>query len=270
MENESEKELNVADSIDVEEEATNEISTEEEFSDTEEQENVSEEAESSEEDENEESEEDKITNQENLQTQEQNAKFAKIRREAEKEARLKAKKEVDEAYQKGKLDAYKGKLNPFTQTEIKDLVDIEVYEDMYKISENGGDPLKDYSSYVADKNREEARLANEKKEREIKAQQEIDDFSKKYPDVNLNDLFKDEMFKDYAEGKNKSLTETYESFNKLKNSFRNKGIETAKKTIANSISSPGSLNSGSEGGVDYKSMSKEDFKKELEKVKEGF
>lgn len=265
MENESEKELNVADSTVVDETTEEEDSLE--FTDTEEEENENpstpEGDDSNEEtsetfEENVESETEKRS-----QTSEENSKYAAARRKAEKA-------KYDKAYEEGRLSAYKGKINPYTNTKIEDLTDVEVYEDMYKIAEDGKDPLKDYASYTADKRREEARIEKEKLEKESKAQQEIEEFSKKYPDVNISSLLKDEMFLDYAEGKNKTLVDTYESFSKFKRSFRNEGIKTAKKTIANSISTPGSLNQSSDNTPDYESMSREQFLKELEKVKEGF
>ena len=241
MENESEKELNVADSTVVDETTEEEDSLE--FTDTEEEENEnpsSTEDDDSNEDASETSEEDVESETEKRpQTSEENSKYAAARRKAEKA-------KYDKAYEEGRLSAYKGKINPYTNTKIEDLTDVEVYEDMYKIAEDGKDPLKDYASYTADKRREEARIEKEKLERESKAQQEIEEFSKKYPDVNISSLLKDEMFLDYAEGKNKTLVDTYESFSKFKRSFRNEGIKTAKKTIANSISTPGSLNQSSD------------------------
>lgn len=265
MENESEKELNVADSTVVDETTEEEDSLE--FTDTEEKSNEnlsSTEDDDSNEETSETSEEDVESETEKRpQTSEENSKYAAARRKAEKA-------KYDKAYEEGRLSAYKGKINPYTNTKIEDLTDVEVYEDMYKIAEDGKDPLKDYASYTADKRREEARIEKEKLERESKAQQEIEEFSKKYPDVNISSLLKDEMFLDYAEGKNKTLVDTYESFSKFKRSFRNEGIKTAKKTIANSISTPGSLNQSSDNIPDYESMSREQFLKELEKVKEGF
>lgn len=265
MENESEKELNVADSTVVDETTEEEDSLE--FTDTEEEDNEN--PSSTEGDDS--NEETSETFEENVesetekrsQTSEENSKYAAARRKAEKA-------KYDKAYEEGRLSAYKGKINPYTNTKIEDLTDVEVYEDMYKIAEDGKDPLKDYASYTADKRREEARIEKEKLEKESKAQQEIEEFSKKYPDVNISSLLKDEMFLDYAEGKNKTLVDTYESFSKFKRSFRNEGIKTAKKTIANSISTPGSLNQSSDNTPDYESMSREQFLKELEKVKEGF
>ncbi|MCI8460440.1 MAG: hypothetical protein HFE81_03510 [Bacilli bacterium] len=259
MNNESEKELEVAEPIEVEEETTDENVEDDDNLEFDEPDNDSENN-----IEKEESEKEKP----NKQSAEENSTYAQIRRKAEKDAELKSQKQIEDAYQKGRLEAYKGKINPHTGTEIKDITDIEVFEDMERIAQNGGDPLKDYASYTADKKREEEKLAQEKQEREEQAQKEVDEFTKKYPDVNLSDLFKDEMFKDYAEGKTKSLTEIYESYNKLKKSFRNKGVEVAKQTIANSMSSPGGLNQSSDNHVDYENMSREEFLKEVEKVKE--
>jgi len=260
---ESEKELEVADSTEVEEEPTekeeiNEDDTQE-FTDSNSEEETKEESTSDKESEPKEKKE-----SESKQSDEENSKYAAARRKAEQDVDIKVK----EAYEKGKLEAYKGKINPYTNSEIKDLTDVEVYEDMYKLASSGKDPLKDYASYFADKKREENRLASEKAERETKAKKEIEEFSNKYPDVNITSLFDDENFKDYADGKNKSLIEVYESYNKFKNNFRNKGIETAKKTIANSVSSPGSLNNSSDNFIDYENMSREQFLKEVEKVKD--
>lgn len=202
------------------------------------------------------------------QTKEERAMYANKRREADKQ-RKEQEALKKKAYDEGRLSAYKGKINPYTNTEIKDMEDIEVYEDMFKLSEAGKDPLKDYASYVADKKRTLAKEAREEEEREAKALKEVEEFQGKYPDINLTELLKDEMFMDYAEGKSKTLLETYESYSKFEKNFRNKGIETAKKTVANSISSPGSLNAGSENDIDYNSMSREDFLKEVNKVKSG-
>lgn len=273
MENNSEKELTVAESIDVEEVSAEE--TEEmEFSDYEEDQ--------VEDDSNENNDSEKIGKIQNSEeikkddkekkkplSKEERSIFAQARRTVEKSVEEKHKKALDKAYERGRLESYLGKTNPYTNTEIKDIEDVDAYESMYKIAEAGGDPLKDYASYIADKRREDARIQKEQEEREIKAQNEIDDFSSKYPNVNLSELLNDEQFKDYAEGKNKPLVDVYESYKKFTTAFRNKGIETAKKTIANTISSPGSLSSDSENVVDYTTMSKEEFEKVVSRVKDG-
>ena len=71
------------------------------------------------------------------------------------------------------------------------------------------------------------------------------------------------------EGKNKSLVEVYESFNKLKNQFRTSAIDVAKQTIANANASPGSLGSGSEMTISYDNMSSEEFNKIVQGVIDG-
>lgn len=277
MENESGKELTVAESIDAEEESVEE-SEEMEFSDSEEsqgedkvEENDTETAsvEESEEEPKDEENDSKEKRGSKTLSKEERAMYAKVRKVVEKSVDEKHKKALDRAYERGRLEAYKGKINPFTGTKIADLTDAEVYEDMYKISESGGDPLKDYASYIADKRREDARINKEQEERQTKAQNEVDDFNNKYPNVNLTELLNDEQFIDYAEGKNKSLTEVYESYKKFTTAFRNKGVEIAKKTIANKISSPGSVSSNSETVVDYATMSKEEFEKVVSRVKDG-
>lgn len=275
MENESEKELTVAESIDTEEETVNEIE-EMEFSDSEEErvddkstDNTLDEKPKENEKDNENVLDEQSKKESKPLSKEERAIYAKARRTVEKSVDERHKKALDKAYERGRLEAYKGKVNPYTGTEIKDLTDVEVYEDMYKISESGGDPLKDYASYAADKKREDARIKKEQEERQLKAQSEVDDFSNKYPDVNLTELLNDEQFIDYADGKDKSLTEVYESYKKFTTAFRNKGVEIAKKTIANKVSSPGSVSSNSETVVDYATMSKEEFEKVVSRVKDG-
>ncbi len=196
------------------------------------------------------------------QSKEDNSKYADARRKAEKEAEIKIK----EAYEKGKLEAYVGKINPYTNEEIKDLQDVEVYETMYEIEKAGQDPIKDYPKAVADKRRTDYEQELKEKELKDKVQKEVEDFKNKYPDINLNQLLADDVFNDYMEGKSKPLIEIYESFENLKKTFRNDAIEDAKKSISNANSSPGSLNGGSDMKYDYATMSSADFQKEVDKV----
>ena len=160
-------------------------------------------------------------------------------------------------------------MNPFTNQIIEDSKDVEVYENMYKLSQDGKDPIADYAGYIAQKEREKERESARQKELEEKASKDLEEFTAKYPNVNLNDLFNDENFSDYMEGKNKSITEIYERYTKLKNSFRTESINQAKQTIANSKATPGSLNNISDSDIDYEKMSREDFLKEVERVKNG-
>ena len=210
----------------------------------------------------EESKNDEIKKEKPSQSKEDNSKYGEARRRAEKEAEIKIK----EAYEKGKAEAYIGKINPYTNEEIKDLQDVEVYETMYEIEQSGKDPIQDFSRAIADKRRID--YQREKKEKEIqeKVKKDVEEFSKKYPDININQLLADENFNDYMDGKTKPLVDIYESYERLKSTFRNDAIETAKNTISNSKSSPGSLNGGTEFKYDYATMSSADFQKEVDRV----
>ena len=161
-------------------------------------------------------------------------------------------------------------MNPFTQTIINDEKDVEVLENMYKLSEAGKDPVADYYLYVADKQREEEKEKEKREEIEKRAKKDVEGFMDKYPNINLTELLENETFKDYSEGKNKSLTEIYENYLKLKNFFRTEAINQASQTISNAISTPGSLSNQTQHTVDYNSMSTEEFLKEVEKVKNGY
>lgn len=203
------------------------------------------------------------------QSKEERANYAQIRRKAEADAEAKVKVKVDEAYNRGRLEAFVGKKNPYTNTVIKDETDIQVYENMYNLDKAGKDPIADYASYIADKQRQLAKEKAEQEKLQEEAKNDIAEFTEKYPDVNLSELLEDEIFKDYIEGKRKSLVTLYENYQKMENSFRSKAIGVAKRTIANSQASPGSLGSGSEASIDYKNMSSKEFAKYVKMAKDG-
>ena len=200
-----------------------------------------------------------------VQSKEENFKYAQARRKTEAEMEAKVK----EAYQKGRMESFIGKLNPYTNTPINDETDIQVYENMYALDKQGKDPVADYASYVADKQRQELKEKQEKEKLQQEAENDIAEFTEKYPDVNLSELLENETFKDYIEGKRKPLTTLYENYKKMENSFRNKAVDVAKQTIANSQATPGSLNSGAEVNVDYSTMSDSEFERILNAVKNG-
>lgn len=199
------------------------------------------------------------------QSKEENSKYAQARRKAEAEF----KKKEEEAYRRGKFEAFKGKINPYTNTEITDENDFEVYEEMCEIANKGMDPVEDYIQYTTDKRREEKKAKEEKEKINEEVKKDIEDFQEKYPDVDLNALLEDEDFKDYIDGRRKPLIDLYEKYKKLENKFRNGGIDIAKKTIANTNATPGSLNGGGEYAVDYANMSDAEFERILNGVKNG-
>lgn len=200
-----------------------------------------------------------------VQSKEENSKYAQARRKAEAEF----KKKEEEAYRRGKFEAFKGKINPYTNTEIKDENDFEVYEEMCEIANKGMDPVDDYIQYTTDKRREEKKAKEEKEKINEEVKKDIEEFEAKYPDVDLNALLEDEDFKDYIDGRRKPLVELYDKYKKLENKFRNGGINIAKKTIANTNATPGSLNGGGDYAVDYANMPDAEFERILNGVKNG-
>ena len=204
------------------------------------------------------------------QSAEENSKFASIRRKAEEDAQKKIQEAESKAYERGKLEAYKGKINPYTNKPITDNSDIEIYEMMYKLEQEGKDPINDLPNALSDRRREEQKALTEERERNEKARKELEEFQGKYPDVNVQELLNDSFFNDYISGKSKNLTELYEGFNNFKNAFRNSAVNVAKQTIANSQSSPGSLSGGGESPtIDFNTMSSEEFQKYVQRAKDG-
>ncbi len=261
------KELEVAEPNEVEEASTKVDSDEVNFTDSSNnEENLNAVDDGNEESQNQESNSNE-TSKENLkqtQSKEENAKFAKQRRQKEERD-----KEIQDAFKRGKLEAFKGKMNPFTNTPIKDETDIEMYEAMCKLEQEGKDPLSDYAEYIANEKREMIKKSQREKEIQEQAKKDVEEFNEKYPKINLSELLEDEIFKDYIEGKNKSLVTLYENYQKLQNKFRTDSMKQAENAIANAISTPGSLNNQSTNVVDYNNMSREEFLKEVERVKNG-
>ena len=86
------------------------------------------------------------------QSNAQNSEYARKRREAERKAELERAKE--EARNNAIIEFTNG-VNPYTDEEIKDKVDIEKYLAMKEIEKNGGDPIADYHKVQSKKQKEE-------------------------------------------------------------------------------------------------------------------
>lgn len=271
MEVENEEKLEVVEPV----EATNDVT----FDDGKEEE-VSKEAEEVEEAEKTEetAEEKEVETKETKPKTEDDTKFAIARRKAEKEYKAKLDSEIAKAYEKGQKEAeiklFVGKVNPYTNEPIQDEFDVEEYKQMLEIESVGGDPLKDYTVKVKDKARKEAQEQLQKeaqKQQEEKNKQDIADFVEKYPDVDLSKMFKEPKFAKFINGKvgNQPLIEIYEDYKYILGEFEQEKIETAKKVIAKSNSTPGSLSNGQAKDFNYSNMSDEEFEKQVQKALKG-
>lgn len=172
---------------------------------------------------------------------EKNSEFARRRREAEQA------KAIKEAEEKAIIRALGG-INPYTEEEMKDSHDVAEFLEMQEIKKNGGDPLSDFAKH----RKERERKAAEEKAREQSAnermQKDLTDLTSAYPDVNIDELIKDEAFNDYADGKlgRKSLKEVYEGYLGFVDRQRRAAESKAAQTLANAKASPGALSSAGE------------------------
>jgi hypothetical protein len=179
------------------------------------------------------------------QSKEKNKEFADKRR-AEK---LKA-----EETELKILKEYVGK-NPYTNEPIETLRDVKVYKTMKQIEKNGGDPVQDYHKYAG---LEEQKAIDSEKARVESIKKDVEEFRSAYPEVNLNELNKDENFVKFSEkfiGK-VPLKDIYDAYSGVKNTLKITAEETAKQDLARKLakdnSSAGNLSAtGSAGSPMY-------------------
>ena len=203
-----------------------------------------------------------------VQTPEQNSENARRRREAERQAELKATRE------KTIIETLKGK-NPYTNEEMKDSADVEEYLTMREIEEKGGDPLADFSKFQKEKNREKSIKLKEEQERAEWYENDKKDFQAKHPEVNLGALIQDKSFQLFSSGKvgTLPLSEIYEGFMQVTLQYEKQAKEMAKQMLANKKASPGALSSSNIQDNGYftreqvQKMSQEEVHKNYDKIR---
>lgn len=220
----------------------------------------------------EENDDSKKPEEKKIQSNAQNAEYARKRREAERKAEL--EKAREEARYNTLIELTNG-INPYTQEEIKDKVDVDKYLAMKEIEKSGGDPIADYHKVQSKKQKEEIeskRKADEEKEWYVNDRK---DFFSKHPemtDAHLQELLKNEQFLLYGEGKfgSKPLAEIYDGFNKVVSTFETRAKSIAEKMYANRNSSPGPLNSSEVSkSKSWEEMSLDEFEEEIQAAKSG-
>lgn len=190
------------------------------------------------------------------------------------------KKELEEAEKKGYNKALKENLkgvNPYTNKTIKDDADLQIYLDMRALDDAGKDPVADYPEFVAEKSRKQMQEEKERMEQQTKITQDINEFSKKYPNINTKELLEDEKFSIFADGKlgNKPLTQIYEEYQRF-NGYYNEKVEkesTSKaiKKIARVQASMGTMENKTESKTkSFKDMSDEEFENARKNIMRNF
>lgn len=208
----------------------------------------------------------------NMKKEQNNSENARRRREYEK--RQEIEKATQEAREKAIIETLGGK-NPFTNEDMKDSADVEEFLMMKEIEKKGGDPLSDFSKFQKSKDRERAAREAEEEAKKNWYRKDKDDFSSKYPDVNIENLISDKQFQIFANGKvgNLPLSEIYEGFIEVTNEYEKKAKQTARQILANSKSTPGALSSPNTPDNSYytreqvQNMSQEEVSKNLDKIR---
>ena len=195
------------------------------------------------------------------QTKKQNSEFAHQRRERE------AKQREEAAYYKGLKEAL-GDTNPYTGEKMTDDEDLKEYLIMREAEKAGLDPVNDFSKYQKQKAREKSKLESEK----FNVEKDIQDFTEKYPEVDLQELIKDKEFSDFAEdlAQKIPMATIYKKYMAIKNSVDSKAKHEAENLYKKKIASPGSLSSGSgTSAPNFAEMSDAEFDKYYEKALRG-
>lgn len=217
------------------------------------------------------------------QSSEENAKFAKERREREQTQKIAKEKEQEAKHiqelEKVRLEAIKetlGGVNPYTNAKIEDKYDMEEYLLQKEMEKEGLDPIQDFSSYMKRKQREDAIKRTEEIEKQTKKewiQNDRKEFFEKYPDVKLQELNNDDLFKRLLNGKigNVPMASIYEDYLAIKESVKKEANETAARVVANKAASPGTLKDNGESEAEFtiediKKMSQEEVYKNYDKI----
>lgn len=153
-----------------------------------------------------------------VQSKEENAEYARMRREAETKAKI----------EKAKVDAIIEAVgdNPFTGKPIQNKADADEYLLMKRIKNEGKDPIADYYEYVKPASKDQW------------LEKDAQEFKKKYPSVDQT-ILNSEVFAKFAKGKigEMPMTEIWEDYNSL---FPPKDTKEA-QILANKKATPGKL-----------------------------
>lgn len=204
------------------------------------------------------------------------ARMARIRAEKEAEARIEqARKEAfEQGREQGKIQSFIGKQNPYTGETIKDDFDVKEYLDMFKLDNEGKDPITGYRELQKQKAREEAEQkikADEEAKQKLWYENDTKDFLDKYSPEKLQELTKDEDFNMFANGKigKLPLAQIYEDYQKLISKYEKKSVETAKQIVANNTATPGGVEETEPKTINYNDMSDEQFEKYYQRAVKG-
>ena len=218
-----------------------------------------------------------------------NAKFAEMRRSYErrlKDAEAEAAKAREDALKAQKIEMVKAlhKSNPWTGETIEDEFDVEELLAMQALADAGEDPMTAYPKHLKQQKKTAAQAAKEKADSEAqkqsRAQAGLQEFSEKYPGVNVQELFADEDFLKFGKDALEfiPLTKVYEAYLPIKTERDRIAAEQQKAAAmaANSSVAVGSVTSATPAAdsefftkEQVLKMSKEEISKNYEKIRKS-
>ena len=121
----------------------------------------------------------------------------------------------------------------------------KIFEGLHQVIGKNGIFAPGFSENLLRKKADKDTLTKKEVEsnRSEAAKREWAEFSEKYPDVKSNELFDNEEFMAFADGKfgAKTLLEIYEAYNTFISKYRKEADKKAARIMANAKASPGAL-----------------------------
>lgn len=197
--------------------------------------------------------------------QKTNADYARERRKAEHEKALK------QARNEAIIEALNG-INPYTQEKMEDDADVQEYLTMKEIEKKGLDPISDYSKHLKAKAKEQVKASESENNQKEWIQNDKQEFVSKHPDVKLDELLTDELFRTFAVGKvgKMSMDKIYTDYQSFITKSEERAKERAAQVLANTAATPGKLTNQEQAqSKSISNMSKEEFERVVERVKGG-
>ena len=197
--------------------------------------------------------------------QKTNADYARERRKAEQE------KAIKKARYDAIIEALNGE-NPYTHEKMEDDADVDEYLTMKEIEKSGKDPIADYSKFLKTKVKEQEKAQQAESSQKEWIAKDRQDFASKHPDVNLDELLDDELFRTFALGKagKYSMDKIYNDFQSFQQKAEERARDRAAQILANNAATPGKLSTQTPPPQKSVSeMSRTEFEQFVEKVKRG-
>lgn len=153
----------------------------------------------------------------------------------------------EEAYRRGiaegRLKAFYGKVNQYTGEVIKDRADLEVYEIMQRLEQEGKDPIADFYKYTVDTTRKRVESQAQYEQMARDRQNDMEEFINTNPNIDIDLLMEDPLFVRLCRNRlgNDSLSNIYADYQYIKEVNSQNVEQAVRKSLAKQQASPGSL-----------------------------